>query len=90
MARVCKGTMKRQWRGSRGDKPCRQILFSSLHLPKEALSCVVERAEKSVHFASYCISHCDIFITFWESLNFPAIPLNQNQVTKHEEWESLR
>lgn len=51
---------------------------------------MVERPEKSVHFASYCISHCDISITFWESLNFPAVPLNQNQVTKHEEWVSLR
>lgn len=52
MARVCKGTMKRRVERQQGDKPCRQILFLLFILPKEALYCVVERAEKSVHFAS--------------------------------------
>lgn len=57
MAQVCKGTMKRQWRGSRGDKPCRQILFSSLHFTQRGhILSGRESRKKPVHFASYCFS----------------------------------
>lgn len=84
MARVCKGTMKRQWRGSRGDKPCRQILFSSLHFTQRGS---ILRGGESWKICALCIL---LHLTLWYFHNLLGKPQVSSFSTKSKSSNETR